>query len=72
MLRMIIIIITLKGAIRNFVQSPHCTVNCLHHVCSSGPDAIMCKSHATHPALIMCSMQCATWCEGTELKSHLF
>ena len=52
-----------------FLQSPHCAVNCLQHVCSSG-------QAPAHCALIM---SCATWCEGTvqrlsltELKSHLF
>ena len=34
------------------LQSPHCTTNCLQHVRSSGPGAIVCKSRATHPALI--------------------
>ena len=48
-----------------FLQSPHCAVNCLHHVCSSGPGAIMYKSRATHQALIMCSMSYATWYKGT-------
>ena len=45
-----IIIIALKGAIRHFyfLQSPHCAANCLQHACSSGPDAIVCKSCATH------------------------
>ena len=77
----IIMIITLKGAIRVgfFLQSPHCAANCLQHVRSSGSGAIVCKSRATHPALITCNMQCATWYEGTaqllsltELKSHIF
>ena len=45
---------------------------------SSGPGAIVCKSRATHRALIMCIMLYATWYEGTakllsltELKLHL-
>ena len=50
----IIIIITFKGAIRDFSQSPHSAANCLQHVRSSGPGAIVCKSRATHRALIMC------------------
>ena len=33
----IIIIVELKGAIQDFLRSPHCTVNCLQHVCWSGP-----------------------------------
>ena len=45
---MIIIIIALKGSIQDFLQSPHCTANCLQCVYSSGQGAIVCKSHATH------------------------
>ena len=51
----------------------------LSHVYSSGSGAIVCKSRATHTALITCYLQCAIWYEGaaqllslTELKSHLF
>ena len=56
-----VIVITLKGILKNntnnyhiekyklrSVQSPHCTVNCLQHAHSSGLGAIMCKSPATH------------------------
>ena len=50
----IIIIIAFKGAIRDFLQSPHSAANCLQHVRSSGPDAIVCKSRATHRTLITC------------------
>ena len=50
----IIIIIAFKGAIRDFLQSPHSATNCLQHVRSSGPGAIVCKSHATHRVLITC------------------
>ena len=50
----IIIIIAFKGAIRDFLQSPHSAANCLQHVRSSGPGATMCKSHETHQALITC------------------
>ena len=50
----IIIIIAFKGAIRDFLQSPHGATNCLQHVRSSGPGAIECKSCATHRALITC------------------
>ena len=52
----IIIIIAFKGAIRDFLQSPHSAANCLQHVRSSGPGAIVCKSRATHRALITCNM----------------
>ena len=50
----IIIIIAFKGAVRDFLQSPHSAANCLQHVRSSGPGAIVCKSRATHRALITC------------------
>ena len=50
----IIIIIAFKGAIRDFLQSPHSAANYLQHVRSSGPGAIVCKSRATHWALITC------------------
>ena len=51
-----IIIIAFKGAIRDFLQSPHRAANCLQHARSSGPGAIECKSRATHRALITCNM----------------
>ena len=49
-----IIIIAFKGAIRDLLQSPHSDANCLQHVRSSGPGTTVCKSRATHRALIMC------------------
>ena len=59
MMMMMMMMITFKGAIRDFLQSPHCAANRLQHVRSSGPDAIMCKSHASHRALITCNnMSC--------------
>ena len=46
------IVIELKGAIRDFLQSPHGAANCLQHVRSIGPGAIVyCKSRATCRAL---------------------
>ena len=39
---------------RYFLQSPHSTANCLQHVRSVGPVATVCKSRATHRALITC------------------
>ena len=50
----IIIIIRFKGSIRDFLQSPHSAANCLRHVRSSGQGTIVCKSRATHTALITC------------------
>ena len=50
----IIKIIAFKCAILGFLQSPHSTSNCLLHVHSSGPGATVCKSRATHQALITC------------------
>ena len=44
-----------------FLQSHHYAVNRLQHVRSSGPGATVCKSHATHRALITCNLHCATW-----------
>ena len=53
----IIIIIAFKGVIRDFLQSPHSAANCLQHARSSGPGAVVCKSRATHRALIT-NMSC--------------
>ena len=50
----IIMIIAFKGAVQDFLQSPHSAANCLQQVRSSGPGTILCKSHATHRALITC------------------
>ena len=60
MMMIIIIIIAFKGTIRDFLQSPHSAANCLQHARSSGPGAIMCKSRATHRALITskCHVTC--------------
>ena len=41
------IIIAFKGAIRDFLQSPHSAANCLQHVRSSGQGAIVCN-HVQH------------------------
>ena len=54
----IIIIIAFKGAIRDFLQSPHSAANCLQHARLSGLGEIVCKSRATHRALITCNMLC--------------
>ena len=51
----VIIILAFKGAVRIFLQSPHCASNRLQHVRSSGQGAIVCKSRATHRALITCN-----------------
>ena len=52
MIMIIIVIIPFKFAIRDCLQSPHCAANRLQHVRSSGPATIVCKSCATHRALI--------------------
>ena len=44
--------------LRFFLQSPHCAMNYLQHICSSGPGAIVCKSCAAHRAFITCNMLC--------------
>ena len=61
----IVIIIACKGAIRDFVQYPHCAANRLRHVRSSGPGAILCKSRATSSAYHVQLVLRATWYEGT-------
>ena len=75
----ILIVITFKGAVWDFIQSPLCAVNHLQHVHSSGPGMTMCKSCAACWLLFMCTMSCYMWYEGTaqllsltEFKSHLF
>ena len=52
----IIIIIIFKGAIQDFLQSPHRATNRFQHVRLSGIAANVCKWHATHWALITCNM----------------
>ena len=42
----------------SFLQSPHCSANRLQHDRSSGSGAVVCKSRATHRALITCNMPC--------------
>ena len=37
-----------NDTIRSKSRSPHCAVNCLQHVCSSGQHAVVCKSRETH------------------------
>ena len=62
-----------------FLQSPYSTANCLQHVRSSGPGAIVCKSCATQRVSRASAMLRATWYEGTaqllsltELKPHIY
>ena len=43
-----IIIVALKGAIQDFLQSPHCTTNRLQHVRSSDLTAKSCENHVQH------------------------
>ena len=52
----IIITITLKGTLRDILQSLHFAVYRLQHVCSSGAGAILCKPCATFQVIIMCNM----------------
>ena len=47
MMMMMIIIIALKDAVRDFLQSSHCAANCLQHVRSSGPGAVVYRSRTT-------------------------
>ena len=53
---MITIVIALKGAFRDLLQSPHCAANSLQYVFLSGQCPVVCKSHATHRALTTCNM----------------
>ena len=63
-------IIALKGAIRDCLQSPHCAANRLQHIRSSGPSPIVCKSRAMR-TFFTCNMSCCVPC-GTEGQlSHL-
>ena len=55
---MMMMMIAFKGAIRDFLQSPHCASNRPQHIHLSGPGAMVCKSRATHRALITCNMSC--------------
>ena len=78
MMIIIVMIIPLKGANSRFLQSSHCSANCLQLLRSTGPCAILCKSCATNLALITCNMSCITWYDGitqlsslTELKPRL-
>ena len=48
----------IKGTIRDFLQSPHCTAIYFQHVRSSGPGAIVHKSRVAHRALITYNMLC--------------
>ena len=61
----IIIIIALKGAIWDFLQSPHCATNCFQHVRESGQKTTVCKPCSTHWALVMCNILCVTGYKGT-------
>ena len=49
-------VMTLKGANQDLLQSPFCAANCHQHMRTNGQGAIMCKSRATHRARITCSM----------------
>ena len=77
----IIIIKALKGAIRDFLQSPHCAANYFKQVRSRGPVCnrvqITCNTssayHVQHVVLrAMWYEETARLLSLTELKSHLF
>ena len=53
-----------------FVQSPHCATDCLQHVCSGGPGAIVCKSPATYQALITWNTSSTHHLEHIKHSSH--
>ena len=59
----IILVITLKGAIWDFLHSPHHAANSTRELWWLG--AIVCKLPAAHRMLNTCNVSCATWYEGT-------
>ena len=61
---MIIVIVTLKGTVVDFVQSPHNAVNCLQQVCSSGPGAVVCN-HVQHIERLS-RARCHVTCHGVQ------
>ena len=60
MMVMMMMIIALKGAIRDVLQSPHCTRTVSNTLRSIGPGAIVCTSRAAQRTLITCNRSCAT------------
>ena len=54
-----------------FCNSTDCTMNCFQHTCWSGKGTKVCKSHATHWALIMCDTSHSMWCKWTAQLSSL-
>ena len=78
MIMMIIIIIITTTTIliiiiiEIFLQSPHCAANCLQRLPSSGPGAVVCKSRATHRALITCNMCCVPLGMKGQLIAEVF
>ena len=51
-----------------FLQSPHCTANCLQHACLHSQGAVMWKSHATCHVHITCNLSNGLYCKGTALQ----
>ena len=57
----LIIIIAFKGAIRDSLQSPHSTANCLQHVRPSGPSVqITCNTSRAHHVQVSCYVPLGT------------
>ena len=56
----IIMIIKFKGAIRDFLQSPHSAANCLQHERSSGPDATVCNTSSAYRVQVSCYVPLGT------------
>ena len=74
---MMMIIVTLKGAIQDFYNL-HTASPTVANMYAQVARA-QCPNHATHRALITCSVSCATCCKGTaqllslaEFKLHVF
>ena len=48
----------------NFLQSPHCAVNCLQHVRSRGQGTVVCKSRAKHIEGLSCTSRVSRSAKG--------
>ena len=64
------LIIALKGAIPDFLQSPHSAADRLQHIRSSGLGVIVCKSRAVDRVQITCNGSCANHVQWIERLSR--
>ena len=76
-MHMTITTITLKGTIQDSLQPPHCTVNCLQHVCTRGHGTVCanllqqtgCLSCAT---CVQCGMNRQLSCQVWQTLNHIY